>query len=174
MHLHHHATEPLTFLRSPCSVEFDLNPGLQGEACEQVWAHQSLFPQPQWLVYNGFTEAKPWESTQGLLLELLGKRLSLPASDAKLLAIKLGAACTHLCHHLQDLPDNEATQRKAGLRNGDGRFLAVFERLDPAMSKAVFHWLSGYLKKKFTFFFSEAMLIRFLSFETKIPLNSDL
>lgn len=34
----------------------------------------------------------PLEPTKGLLLELLGKRLSVPAPDANLMGTKLGAA----------------------------------------------------------------------------------
>lgn len=51
----------------------------------------------EWFIMDS-QKTSPLESVQGLLLELLGKRLSFPASDAKLMAIKFELAGTHLCH----------------------------------------------------------------------------
>lgn len=51
----------------------------------------------EWFIMDS-QKTSPLESVQGLLLELLGKRLSFSASDTKPMAIKYEFAGTHLCH----------------------------------------------------------------------------
>lgn len=118
-------------------------PQMQTPICDQAWSIKII------VIGSGIVmwpHSSQWESTSRLFLEQLGKRYDLLTQVARLVADKPGISVGYLCHHeMRPCLKSEPTHTPENKRN---KFQGIwFEKLDPAMPKALHFWNFYYVNQ---------------------------